>query len=196
MGRKSPSKAAKSYPPVASREEADTIVREIGTLLRAKNQFEATLEEQVADLKAKTSAEVRPIADTLRAKLDSLHAWAEANKAALLIDGARSASLPQGKLGWRWNPASVKLDGEEADIVAALERLGLGDLVRVAKEVNKEAILEDPKRVEGLAGIKVAQTEQFWVKPAEIEVEQAMTSRTVRGKDVAASAPAEAKEAA
>ena len=196
MGRKSPSKAAKSYPPVASREEADTIVREIGTLLRAKNQFEATLEEQVADLKAKTSAAVKPLADTVAAKLDSLHAWAEANKADLLVGDARSASLPQGKLGWRWNPASVKLAGEEADIVAALERLGLGDLVRVAKEVNKEAILEDPKRVEGIAGIKVAQTEQFWVKPAEIEVEQAMTSRTVRGKDVAASAPAEAKEAA
>jgi phage host-nuclease inhibitor protein Gam len=192
VGRKTPSRAAKSYPPIASREEADTVIREIGTLLRAKNQFEATLEEKVAELKAETSAAVKPIADTLAAKLDALHAWAEANRAELLKDGARSVAFPQGRLGWRWNPAAVRLSGDEAEIVATLERLALGDLVRVAKAVNKEAILEAPERVEGIAGIKVAQSEQFWVKPAEIEVEQAKTSRTLRGKDVAASAPAAA----
>lgn len=195
MGRKTPSRAAKSYPPIASREEADAIIREIGSLLRAKNQFESTLEEQVADLKAETAAAVKPIADTLKAKIDALHVWAEANKAELLVGGKRSAAFPQGAIGWRWNPPAVKVGGDEADIIEALERLGLADLVRTAKALDKEAILAAPERVAGIAGLKVSQTEQFWVRPAEIEVEQVKTSRTVHGADVAAREPV-AKEAA
>jgi len=196
MGRKTPSKAAKAYPPISSRDEADEAIREVGSLLRAKNQIEALLEDEVSALKAEASATVKPLADALKAKIDALHAWAEGHKGELLEKDKRSARLAQGTIGWRWNPPAVKVTGDEAAVIAALRRLNLGDLVREKAEIDKEAILADPKRVDGIAGVSVSQTEQFWVKPAEIEVEQVKTSRTVKGADVAPRAPHEAREAA
>lgn len=191
MAAKTPSKAAKAYPPLTSREAADEAIHEIGDLLRAKATLEASLEEKVADLKAKTAVAVKPLADEIDAKIDALHAWAEANKAELLEGERRSVRLPQGTLGWRWDPPAVKVKkGQDDTVIAALERLSLGDLVRTKKEIDKEAILADPKRIEGIAGVKVEQKERFWVKPAEIEVEEVKTSRTVRGADVARRAPA------
>lgn len=195
MSRKSVSKAAKAYPPIASREEAEEAIREVGALLRQKDQAEARLADKIAALKADAIAVCRPLAETLKAKVDALHAWAESHKSELLEDGKRSVKLAQGTIGWRWNPPSVKLAGDESAIIEALRRLNLGDLVREKAEIDKDAILADPKRVEGIAGIAVSQAEQFWVKPAEIEVEQVKTSRTVKGKDVAPAAPAE-REAA
>lgn len=195
MGRKTPSRAAKAYPPIASREEAEEAIREVGSLLRAKDQLEARLEEKVANVKAETIAAVKPIADGLKAKIDALHAWAESHKGELLEKDKRSVKFAQGTIGWRWNPPAVKVTGDEAAIIETLRRLSLDDLVREKSEVDKEAILADPKRVEGIAGIAVSQAEQFWVKPTEIEVEHVKTSRTVKGKDVAPRAPAAAEAA-
>jgi len=56
-------------------------------------------------------------------------------------------------------------------VIETLKRLGLGRFVRTKEEVNKEAILANPKAVAGVAGIKVVQgIEDFAVTPFEIEI--------------------------
>jgi hypothetical protein len=53
---------------------------------------------------------------------------------------------------WRIRPPSVAIRGAEA-VIAHAQALGLAKFVRTKEEVNKEAILNEPDQVRGVAGI-------------------------------------------
>lgn len=60
--------------------------------------------------------------------------------------------------------------GAEA-VIEALKRLGLGKFVRTKEEINKEAILNEPDEVRGVAGLNVVTgVEDFVITPFEQEV--------------------------
>jgi len=51
-------------------------------------------------------------------------------------------------------PPSVSVRGAES-VIDTLKRLGLGKFVRTKEEVNKEAILNEPDEVRGVAGLNI-----------------------------------------
>jgi phage host-nuclease inhibitor protein Gam len=57
-------------------------------------------------------------------------------------------------------------------VIEALKRLKLSRFLREKTEINKEAILNEPKAVEGVAGIKIIKDlEDFVIEPFEQEVQ-------------------------
>lgn len=89
-----------------------------------------------------------------------------------LTDGGRvkTASLITGEVQWRQRPPSVSVRGAES-VIETLKRLGLSRFVRTKEEVNKEAILNEPDNVRGVAGLNIVTgVEDFVITPFEQEV--------------------------
>lgn len=158
----------------ASREQAEALLKQIGELQREITRREAAMNDEIAQLKARYQQEVTPLNEDIEAQFQGLHAWAEANKGELLTARLKSVKMGTGEIGWRTNPPKVVIRGAET-VVENLKRLGLAEFVRVREEPNKEAILNDPQRVEGVKGITITQDEEFYVKPYETELERVET---------------------
>jgi len=101
-----------------------------------------------------------------------IQTWCEANRAALTEGGkVKSANLITGEVQWRQRPPSCKVRNEEG-VIETLERLDLGRFVRVKKEVNREAILQEPDAARGVAGLTIITgVEDFAITPFEQEVD-------------------------
>ncbi|MCX1853849.1 host-nuclease inhibitor Gam family protein, partial [Escherichia coli] len=96
--------------------------------------------------------------------------WCEANRDELTNGGkVKTANLVTGDVSWRVRPPSVSIRGMDA-VMETLERLGLQRFIRTKQEINKEAILLEPKAVAGVAGITVKSgIEDFSIIPFEQE---------------------------
>ena len=71
---------------------------------------------------------------------------------------------------WRQRPPSVSIRGQEA-VIDLIKRLGLTRFIRTKEEVNKEAVLNEPDEVRGVAGLTVVTgVEDFVITPFEQEV--------------------------
>ena len=83
----------------------------------------------------------------------------------------KTANLLPGELSWRQRPPSVTIRGVDT-VLDSLLRMGLGRFVRVKNEPNKEAMLNEPEAVRGIAGISIVTgVEDFIVTPFEAVAE-------------------------
>ena len=74
-------------------------------------------------------------------------------------------------MSWRQRPPSVSIRGVET-VLETLLRMGLGRFVRVKSEPNKDAMLNEPEAVRGIAGISIVTgVEDFIVTPFEVTAE-------------------------
>ena len=99
-----------------------------------------------------------------------MHTFCEANRAELTNGGkVKTANLVTGDVSWRLRPPSVSIRGADT-VIETLKRLALGRFVRAKEEVNKEAILNEPDAVKGVAGISIVTgVEDFVITPFEQE---------------------------
>lgn len=173
MAKKPTRIKAPAVPVPQTREEADKLIGEIGAFQRDIDLAKAAAEEKVAAVKAALEEEIGGKAAEMLAKFQAVMAFASANRDTLLEKGRKSVELSQGQLGWRLGNPTVKLARgvDEDSLVATFERLKLDDLLRVTTSLDRQAILKEPKRIEGIAGITVEQDETFFVKPLEVTTE-------------------------
>jgi phage host-nuclease inhibitor protein Gam len=165
---------ATAFPVVpATREQAEKLLGDIGALQRQVIKIEADMNDWLADLKAKYEKQAQPLNEEIETYFQGLHIWAEANRAVLLKGKSKTARLATGELLWRTTPPSVSLPKDQHAVIQALLRADLGHLVRTKEEVNREAVLDDPEAVKGIAGIKIRQREEFVAKPFETQIERA-----------------------
>ena len=105
-----------------------------------------------------------------------VQAWCEAHRIELCGENDRNgktANLVTGEVSWRQRPPSVTVRGVEA-VIETLKRMKLARFVRTKEELNKEAVLNEPKAVAGIAGLTVnTGVEDFVIVPFEAEAEAA-----------------------
>lgn len=166
------------------RAEAEQLLAEIGSLQRQVGRLEDRMNDQLTKMKKTTEDLARPLNAQIAVKFQALHVWAEANRAGLCRGRAKTARLATGEVSWRMTPPAVRVRGVAA-VIGRLKRLGLADLLRSKEEINKEAILADPKRVEGIEGIAIAQREEFVAKPFESQIERAEPAKAVEREQAA-----------
>lgn len=153
-----------------TRDDCAAMIRTLGDALRETSRQELEMNDAIAVI----TAERQPAIDALRAKTKALttaiQTWCEANRDSLTDGGkVKFANLITGEVTWRQRPPSVRVTGSD-DVIQTLQRLGLERFVRIKEEVNKEAILNDPDAVRGVAGIAVVSgVEDFAVTPFEQE---------------------------
>jgi len=153
-----------------TKEDAAADVRKVGELMRQLTREEADMNDLIAEI----TQRYQPAFDLLKEQItllqDGVQSYCEANRDALTNGGkVKSANLITGEVAWRQNPPSVRISKSEA-VIETLKRLGLGRFVRTKEEINKDAILNEPDDVRGVAGITlVTGVEQFVITPFEQE---------------------------
>lgn len=162
-------------------DEAREKIARIGYLQRRISDIENAMNDEVAALKERFAAAASPMLDEVDDLFDEVQTWAEANRNEL-CDGARkSAMLSSGEIGWRFTPYSVKVS-KVAEVLERLKKARLTRFIRRSETVNKEAILEcaaNRERAAKVDGIEVLQTEEFYIKPFETELEKAVKCKRV-----------------
>lgn len=159
-------------PAAQTRQDAETLLAEIGSAQRRVTEIEAAMNDRLSAIKAEFEQQAAPFNDAITAKFASLQVWAEANREELLTGRSKTVRLATGELNWRRTPPSVRIQGAEV-VMENLKKLGLGDLIRTKEEINKDAILNEPERVDGIKGISISQREEFVAKPFESQIERA-----------------------
>lgn len=172
MSKKSTRIKTDAIPAPSTQAEAEQLLAEIGERQREVARIEAAMNDELSAIKASYEKNAQPLNAEIEAKFSALHVWAEAHREDLLKGKSKTARLATGELLWRITPPSVRIAGGDV-VLERLKQLGMHDLIRTKEEVNKEAVLADPERVEGVKGITITQREEFVAKPFESQIERA-----------------------
>lgn len=154
-----------------TRDAAAADIRKIGDLQREIQVGTAKMNDLIAEITEEYQHKLSPLLAELEALQKGVESYCAANRDAL-TDGGRvkTANLITGDVNWRIRPPSVSVTGEES-VIATLISLGLKKFIRIKAAVNKEAILNEPDAVKGIAGIKInSGIEDFVIEPFEQEV--------------------------
>lgn len=162
-------KAAAALYAVQSRDECSAAIRTLGDTSRELSRLTLAMNDEIAAVTARYQLEIDPLKARSTSLAEGIQTWCEANRSDLLKAGGKSANLITGEVQWRQRPPSVSVRGADS-VIDTLRRLGLARFVRSKDEVNKEAILNEPAAVVGVAGITVVSgVEDFVVTPFEQE---------------------------
>ena len=161
--------AAAAYVP-QNRDAVITDIKRIGDLQREASRLETEMNDAIAEITEKFAARIAPLKTDIETLSKGVQGWCEANRDELTNGGkVKTANLVTGDVSWRVRPPSVSIRGMDA-VMETLERLGLQRFIRTKQEINKEAILNEPGAVAGVAGIAVKSgIEDFSIIPFEQE---------------------------
>lgn len=160
---------AQAYVP-QSRDDAAADIRKIGDMEREKLRTMAEMNDAIASITQNYQPRLDALNEQLKTLQDGVQSYCEAHRTEL-TDGERvkTANLITGNVQWRQRPPSVSIRGQEA-VIDLLKRLGLTAFVRTKEKVNKDAVLNEPDAVRGVAGLTVITgVEDFIITPFEQE---------------------------
>lgn len=171
--------------------EADALLKTYGQDFNALSRLGATMNDQLADLKAQFEADAAPIKERMIVMEAQLTAYAAAHRKRLTDDGkTKTITLPAGVLGWRNKPPSVRFaKGLKAeDIVSNIRAKIAGwratrrvaetacadmaeHFIRTKEEPNKEAMLEEAQVATEIEGVRIGSAgEEFYMAPFGAEL--------------------------
>ena len=149
-----------------SKDDVVAYIREIGDLSRERERLAAAMNDGIAELQEKYANDAAPLNERIEALQDSVQLWCEANRMAITDGGkVKFADFVTGIVKWRVNPPKVSVSGVDA-VVSLLEgNAELSRFLRVKREVNKEAILNEQELfADGqVPGIKLVLGKEFFV---------------------------------
>jgi phage host-nuclease inhibitor protein Gam len=151
-----------------SRDEVAALIRQIGDTQRDLARRQAAMNDAIAAVTADHQPTIAAMNDAIARHQAAVQTWCEAHRDELTQGGkVKTANLVTGEVQWRQRPPSVRIIGADT-VIDTLESLGLAACIRVNREINKEAILANPKAVAGVAGIHISQgVEDFVITPFE-----------------------------
>lgn len=145
-------------------------IRRIGDLQRQITVAQAEMNDAIAEITERYQPLLEGIKEQIKPLQAGVQVWCEANRHDLTRGGkVKTANFTTGEVQWRKRPPSVVVRGVEA-VMETLKQLKLGRFIRTKTEIDKEAILKEPKAVRGVAGITVqVDVEDFVIVPFEVE---------------------------
>lgn len=132
----------------------------------------AAVAARMNDIKKGILEKTKPIEHKIEGLAEGVFIFASGSREELTDHNMRKTVefITGDKIQWYYPPTSVVAENEEAAI-AELERRGLSEFIRVKKEINREAILQEPKKAKGLRWISLSQDEIFAIVPAKMDFE-------------------------
>ncbi|MDP2808668.1 MAG: host-nuclease inhibitor Gam family protein [Rhodocyclaceae bacterium] len=156
----------------ASAAEVSAAIARIGGEQRELARIEAGMNDALAEVKEHWETIAEPHRKRIADTTQGVQVWCEAHRGELLKGDAKTAAFPAGEVQWRVRPPRCVVRGAEA-VLDTLRRLGLSRFIRSKDEINKDAILNEPEAVRGVAGIGIEQGEDFVIKPFEAPLTEA-----------------------
>lgn len=154
-----------------TRDETASDIRKIGDLEREKLRTMTEMNDAIANITQNYQPRLDALNEQLKTLQDGVQGYCEAHRDELTNGGkVKFANLITGEVSWRQRPPSVSVRGQEA-VIDLIKRLGLTRFIRTKEEVNKEAVLNEPDEVRGVAGLSVITgVEDFVITPFEQEI--------------------------
>ncbi len=155
-----------------SRDDCAGDIAKLGELDRELARAQADMNDALGAITASWQPQIDALKERANLLRDGIQIWCEANRAAITEGGkTKTAAFVTGEVSWRKSPPSCSVRNAEG-VIKSLKRLGLARFVRTKEEVNKEAVLEEPDAVRGIAGLSVVTgLETFAITPFEQKVE-------------------------
>jgi len=156
-----------------TREEVNAAISEIGRRERERKLIHAAMNEQLTAIRERYEKDALPHSDAIDLLSLGVEIWCNANRAELTQDGkTKTAKLASGKVSWRLLPSKVVVSGSIDEILEALKRARLKRFIRIKEEIDRGAILADPKAASKINGISIEKgIENFLIAPFEQELE-------------------------
>lgn len=162
--------AATSIP--QSKEDCASYIKALGDMQREFDRSRGEMNDAIAHITHKFQPVLEAQTVRMIALQTGIQTWCEANR-AMLCEGSKTANLVTGEVSWRQRPPSVSIRGVDS-VIETLKRMRLERFVRTKEEVNKEAMLNEPDAVRGIAGITVVTgVEDFSITPFEVSMNTA-----------------------
>ncbi len=163
-------------------------INETATLQLQLEHVQAELNELVSATGLDLRERIETLTADIEGRLEALHGYAHPHRAELFEKGKKTADTTLATFGFADNPAKFTRSQEftDEDVIAALRKLGKEQFIRVAAEVNKDAIKESLRESAAMeespdkpadwkpaitvvelrmCGLKLSQTERFWLEP-------------------------------
>ena len=147
------------------RADASVQIKRMGDLQREIERIQADHNDNVAELQKQADERVAPLMAEINAIHAGVQAWSEANRDALTDGGkVKFADLTTGIIRWRNNPPKCSVSGVDAVLALLESKPDLERFIRVKKEVNKDAVLNEPEFFADnpVPGIKIVQGKEFF----------------------------------
>ncbi|EJZ5971007.1 host-nuclease inhibitor Gam family protein [Salmonella enterica] len=159
--------AAAVYVP-QNKEDVIGDIKKIGDLQRELEREQTIMNDAIGAITEKHAPGIEALKRDIDTLSQGIQGWCEAHRDELTQNGkTKTASLITGKVEWRNRPPSVGIRGAET-VLETLRRLNLDRFIRIKEEVNKDAILNEPEVVKGVAGITIRSgIEDFSITPFE-----------------------------
>ncbi|MGH6622907.1 MAG: host-nuclease inhibitor Gam family protein [Burkholderiaceae bacterium] len=171
---KAPKVKRPALPTPQDSSEVNDAIHRIGESQRAVQALTTEMNAQLAAIKAEYELRAEPHNEEIKQLADGVHAYCEAHREELTDENkVKYAKFASGEVTWRMTPPKVatKKGISIETIIELLKARKLKRFVRVKEELDKEAILAEPKSIAGMKEIAVVQVEEFTVKPFESEIE-------------------------
>lgn len=167
-------KAAAQASVPQSKEEVARDIKALGDVQRELARATAAMNDQIGAITAQYTGTIEALIARVKTLQKGVQTWCAANREALTNNGkTKTANLVTGEIQWRQRPPSCSVRDVES-VLKTLRRLKLRRFIRIKAEVNKEAILNEPDAVRGVAGISIVTgIEDFVITPFEQTVEGA-----------------------
>ena len=158
---------ASAYAPQTTNDCAADI-KKLGDLQRDYVRVKADMDDQIAAITKQFQPKLEALSERIETLQKGIQTYCEAHRVELTDGGkTKTANLVTGDVSWRQRPPSVSIRGADA-VLETLERMGLQRFIRTKQEPNKEAMLNEPDAVRGIAGIVIVTgVEDFVIAPFE-----------------------------
>ena len=145
-------------------------INQIGTLSREISVIQANMNDEIASITDSYTGRFTPLQEQIKALQQGVQLFCESKRDDLTQNGkVKTAAFITGTVQWRQRPPSVGVRGVDS-VLEALKNFGLNRFIRTKEEINKEAILNEPNAVAGVAGITITTgKEDFVITPFEQE---------------------------
>ena len=149
-----------------TRDEVIENIKRMGDLARDRERVQAEMNDAIAQVQKRAAEEIAPLDAEWKELEASILMYCTTNRDALTDGGkVKFADLITGKVQWRNNPPKVQIRGNDA-VLALLEQDEKYErFVRIKREVNKEAVLNEPDFFAGnpVPGLSIVQGKEFFV---------------------------------
>ena len=164
---------AQAYAPQSANDCAADI-KKLGDLQRDFARTQADMNDEIASITKKYQPKLETLTGRIETLQQGVQTYCEAHRDELTNAGkVKFANFITGEVNWRQRPPSVSIRGADA-VLETLARMGLTRFIRTKEEPNKEAMLNEPDAVRGIAGINIVTgVEDFVIAPFEASAEAA-----------------------
>jgi phage host-nuclease inhibitor protein Gam len=159
-------------------------LKRLGELQREKSGLQSSVDEKISILQEELAKALDPIDAEIRLISLSIKQYMDRNRQKHFTTDKKTLNLETGDLSYRRSGLSVKTKSSQKLIENILEKNNLLNVrdsfvkkmsrvfLRAKLELDKEAILKDPKKAVELTGVEIDEgLERFYLKPYSTNVE-------------------------